>query len=170
MTACCAAAAASFSRKGPRTECGHVLHPDGCAFDRREIFRISGHRIGGNDGAFSVDTVFADGKGRNGAHPITELNIINPRSYGIDDAGGFVSESLRKYRRFQILALPEHYFGTVEADRFHLQADLPFAGFGKRHIFQLEYVGGSCFMKKNYFWHGFSPTLLLSGNRYHLKT
>ena len=53
-----------------------------------------------------------------GYDDLTDLLIRLQEAMDLDDAGGFVSESRRKYRRFQILALPEHYLGTVEADRF----------------------------------------------------
>ncbi len=51
----------------------------------------------------------------------------------------------------QVLALSEHNLGAVEANGLHLQTDLPFAGFGQRQVFELEYFSGARFMEAKIF-------------------
>ena len=60
----------------------------------------------------------------------------------------------------QILALPEHDVGAVEPNGLHLQADLTFAGFGQRQVFELEYFSGARFMDANDLWHGRPPSMV----------
>src|SRR5512132_3508505 len=79
------------------------------------------------------------------------------RAQGIDRPGCFVTNPGREYRALQVLALPIHDLGTIEADRLHLQADLAFTRVFQRQILKLENLGASRFVKANDLGHPRAP-------------
>jgi hypothetical protein len=101
--------------------------------------------------------MLAHRKGGYGTYTVTDLDVAHSGPHCVYTPGRLIAESRGRFGGIQVLSLPEHDLGTVEADGLHVQADFALTRLGKRQVFDLQHLRSARYMKANDLWHGGFP-------------
>src|SRR3954470_11977563 len=101
------------------------------------------HGVGRGIREVAVEPVVVEGKARDGADRVADLESLDVRPDGGDGTRRLVPQTRRQPGLFQVLAPPEHRFGAVEPQRLDTDLDLAVAGGRDYDLFHPEDFGAA---------------------------
>src|SRR5258708_5654341 len=92
----------------------------------------------GGENDLSVGGVLVQGKGRDRTDYVAHRKISDIFAHSIDNSGAFISQTSREYGGLDIFVVAPHRLGTVDADRFDLDANFAWTGRGNVYFDEFE--------------------------------